>query len=192
MTTSAFIYSSAWLKRFSKPDFLSHCVVSWPPLFEVVLSFFHKQEFCKDLIFSYTFFCPLRCFLTTSIAIYYLLVEKTYNLICLCSACFRDHLWLWSALMVFFTLPGFMISSVLESLIEFAWKAEYSLAVGCIDSFFTLRCFMTTSAFIYGSAWLKRFSKPDFLAHCVVSWPPVFQVVLSFLIKREFWKYLIF
>ena len=147
MTTSAFIYSSAWLKKFSRPDFFAHCVVSWPPVIEVVLSFFHKQEFCKDLIFSYTFFCPLRCFLTTSIAIYNLLVEKTYNLICLCSAWFRDHLWLWSALMVFFTLPGFMISSVLESLIEFAWKAENSLAVGCIDSFFHTALFCDHQCF---------------------------------------------
>ena len=195
-------------------SFFSHCVVLWPPVLSSVVllgsrgspsqSFFHtawfrdhqyfklfcpsftSKNFEKIWFFSRIFFCPLRCFVTTSTAMYYLLVEKTYksDLFVLCVVA-------WPPLAVicidgFFTLPGFMTSSVLVSVIDKA------LAIGCIDSFFTLRCFVTTSAFIYSSAWLKRLSKPEFLAHCVVSWPPVFQVVLSFLYKQEFWKDLIF
>ena len=106
-------------------------------------------------------------------------------------ACVVEKLWLLSALRVLFRLRGFVSTSMLESVIDFAWKAEKPLAVGCIDSFFTLRCFVTTSAFIYSSAWLKRFSKPEILAHCAgFRYPQYFKLFCPSSTSKNFEKIL--
>ena len=103
----------------------------------------------------------------------------------------------------FFTLPAVLISSVLESLIEFSWKAETPLAVvfsHCVVlwppllSFIVLlgsrgspsQSFLQTAWFrdhqyfklIFSSLTCKSFVKIWFLsytffAHCIVFWPLV-------------------
>ena len=173
--------------------------------FKLFCPSFTSKNFEKIWFLSCIFFCPLRCFVTTSTAIYYLLVEKTYksDLFVLCVVA-------WPPLAVicidgFFTLPGFMTSSVLESLIKFAWKAEKSLAIGCVvlwppvlSSIVLLGSRGSSSQRFLQTAWFRDhqyfklfcpsltsrsfvkiwFFSYTFFAHCIVLWPLVLQFII--------------